>query len=213
MAKQKDRPGVMFYFDKWEDIKQEDDHVCAKFFRAAMDYAQYGVLPDFTGGYKLAWGLIQTEIDKDADRYDNISLSRKYSRWCGVERTAGREPLSFDEWKQMLSNVDERDERQRTRPTTTTTSTTATATTTTTTSTINNKNNHDEFYIKIDKSYIRDDELAGLFDGNENDERQHVYTNVDERDEQEHDTSFEDKRRAAMEMLLTYGNASNKNLL
>ncbi len=124
----KERPGVMFYFDKWEDIKNESDEICAAFFRAAMDYAQHGVLPDFKGGYKLAWSLIQSEIDRDAERYADISVSRRYSRYCGVEKSAGREPLNFEDWKRSISTDNERDERQRTQPTTTTTPPTSTPT-------------------------------------------------------------------------------------
>ena len=103
----KDRPGFMFFYDKWEDIVVSSDEVLATFVRAAYDYSRYGQEPNFTAGYKLMWQQIRKSIDKSADRYSEISSSRRYSRYCGIEKTAGRTPMEYDEWKRMVSSEDE----------------------------------------------------------------------------------------------------------
>lgn len=126
-----ERPGMMIYFDKWEFIIKESDTICSAFLRAAIEYARHGVVPDFPDGYKLAWNLIQQSIDKDKTRYDDISMSRKYARYCGTEKAAGRTPCSFDEFKQSCLRDNKIDECQHSSPTPTPTPSSTTSTTTT----------------------------------------------------------------------------------
>lgn len=93
------RPGIMCYFSDWEPLLRLDDATLAKLFRASIEYAQNGALPEFTGIEAILWGLLFPKLDRDAERYQNRKDSGAYAAFCREEKRAGRDPASFDEWK------------------------------------------------------------------------------------------------------------------
>lgn len=94
-------PGFMAYFDTWELILKLDDSKAVSFFRAALQYAKTGELPDFTDVDAVAWGLIQQGLDRDKTRYEQTSTKRRYANYCKEEGRAGREPVDFSTWSHM----------------------------------------------------------------------------------------------------------------
>ena len=81
---EKGRPGVMFYFDMRPCLKRLSPEEKGRLFEGILDYAQFGVLPEFEGMLGVAWDFIQPHIDRDGQRYEEISeLRRKAAlkRW------------------------------------------------------------------------------------------------------------------------------------
>lgn len=124
MAKAKEKPGVMVYWETFDVLESLVDGDAKQMLAAIRQYSQYGVLPDFTGNAILTtlWLLIRPKLDADSERYERI---REQKREAGLASAAKR----ANERQRALADVDE---RQRIQPTTTAT---ATATASPTTST------------------------------------------------------------------------------
>ena len=122
-----ERPGLMIYFDAWLPVLKSDDKTIAGLFRAAVMYAKYGEIPEFSGVEQILWEMIRPALDRDAERYTDTVKQRQYAGYCSAERRAGRDPLPLEEWESQraLTGVDER------QPTTTTTPISTPAPTTT----------------------------------------------------------------------------------
>ena len=78
------RPGVMFYFDLRPARKRLSIEDKGRLFESILDYAEIGLVPDLDGLVAVAWDFIQPRIDKDGERYDEISRKRKEAvsvRW------------------------------------------------------------------------------------------------------------------------------------
>lgn len=144
-----EKPGVMIYFDIMEPLEILDLSQRGQLLTAILEYAKIGTAPDF-GTDKLlmmAWAMVQHNIDRDDESYNQIILRRRYASYCKWEKEAGRVPASFTEW--LNSNASEKDKPQegaeqkmqvhqsaeQTMPTPTTTPTTTTTPTPTTTTT------------------------------------------------------------------------------
>ena len=131
---EKERPGVMLYFDLRPCLKRLSLQEKGLLFEAVMDYAQYGEVPLLDGMAGIAWDFIQPRIDRDAERYEEVSERRRQAakkRWDKQEE----EPQpDANECKSMQMDANAYFAMQ-TMPTTTTASTTTSTTNTTTTST------------------------------------------------------------------------------
>ena len=78
---EKERPGVMIYFDLRPSLKRLSNEEKGALFEAMMDYAQYGILPQLEGMTGVAWDFIQPRIDRDAERYEEmVELKRRAAR-------------------------------------------------------------------------------------------------------------------------------------
>lgn len=94
------RPGVMFYFDMLPALKRLTKVQKADLFEALLEYAQFGVLPEFDDvGVSVAWDFIQPRIDRDAQAYDLKCLKNQYSVYCREAKKNGQVPVPFDDWK------------------------------------------------------------------------------------------------------------------
>jgi len=83
----------------------------ADLFEALLEYAQFGVLPEFDDvGVSVAWDFIQPRIDRDAQAYDLKCLKNQYSVYCREAKKSGQTPIPFDDWKssyvKLLSIID-----------------------------------------------------------------------------------------------------------
>ncbi len=102
---ERERPGVIFYFDKFEPIRDtlsyEDK---GRLMQAMLDYGQYGVMPEFDGVLKMIWGYIQPGIDADGMRFRERVVKSCYASYCSKEKRAGREASikEFDAWLESL---------------------------------------------------------------------------------------------------------------
>lgn len=72
------RPGTMLYFDTRPCLKRLTNDQKGQLFEAILDYAEFSVVPDFGDDMALsiAWDFIQPKIDRDNERYEQISKRR-----------------------------------------------------------------------------------------------------------------------------------------
>ena len=124
-----ERPGVMFFFDLEPALKMLSDEEAGRLFKAAMEYAHYGVVPEFDGMVALAWTFIQPKIDRDRDAYDLRCKKSEYAAFCSHLGEGVTKP-TFEEWEQQ-TQADAGGCRQTLPTTTGTTTTTPTGTTNT----------------------------------------------------------------------------------
>ena len=90
----------MFYFDMLPALKRLSKLQKADLFEALLEYAQFGVLPEFDDvAVSVAWDFIQPRIDRDAQAYDLKCLKNQYSVYCRETKKNGKNPVPFDDWK------------------------------------------------------------------------------------------------------------------
>ncbi len=90
MAKAKDRPGVMLYFDAIRPaITRLDDAQCGALLRSVMDYAQYGVVPELDPMTGLAFDMLVPKIDRDAEHYEESREQRRYAVYVREKKKNG----------------------------------------------------------------------------------------------------------------------------
>ena len=76
MEKTKQRPGVMMYFHLTEPLRCLPKEDFADLMWPGLDYAQYGVLPQFESPMlQMSWGYLQHAADVDKERY-NMRVQR-----------------------------------------------------------------------------------------------------------------------------------------
>ncbi len=74
------RPGVMLYFDIEPGLKMLDDPQRGRLLTAIMEYAHFGVVPDFSDPLlSMAWSFVKTSIDRDGERYEKAVTKKKIS--------------------------------------------------------------------------------------------------------------------------------------
>lgn len=138
MAKAKEKPGVMVYWETFDVLVSLVDGDAKVMMSAIRQYSQYGVLPDFTGNAILTtlWLLIRPKLDADSERYENIREQRRAainSRW-----EKERSKVVTEEYESIQPYTEEY-ERIRNVPTTSTTATASTTASPTATADANNK--------------------------------------------------------------------------
>ena len=140
-TRQKERPGVMLYFDAVRPaISRLDETQCGVLLRSVMDYAQYGVVPELDPMTGLAFDMLVPKIDRDAERYEESREQRQYAGYVREKKRSGEQALSIAEWRLAKLRAGESDNgpiRPDNGPlpsTSAATTTTAAAATTTTTS-------------------------------------------------------------------------------
>ena len=100
MAKQKERPGVMLYFDALRPaITCLDEAQCGALLRSVLDYAQYGVLPELDPMTGLAFDMLAPKIDRDAERYEESREQRLYAVYVREMKKNGEQALSIEDWR------------------------------------------------------------------------------------------------------------------
>lgn len=94
------RPGTMIYFDLLDDLEDFTDEEAGQLFRAILWYGSTGEVPAFMDrSMRSLWRKAQGMVDRSGVSYDNTVLQRQYAVYCREERRAGREPLSYDDWR------------------------------------------------------------------------------------------------------------------
>ncbi len=110
MAKQKERPGVMLYFDAIRPaIRRMDEAQCGQLLRALLDYAQYGEVPELDPMTGLAFDILVPKIDRDAEHYEESREQRRYAVYVREKKKNGEQALSQADWRltQTASAVNE----------------------------------------------------------------------------------------------------------
>lgn len=100
--KESSRPGVMIYFD---DIRPFADYmtdeVLGAFFRALLNYAQFGewVAEDCDQSVSIPLRVFKPKVDRDAEAYENKKLHGQYMTYVRLEKQKGFTPLSEESWR------------------------------------------------------------------------------------------------------------------
>lgn len=98
--RKKDRPGVMLYFDSVRPaLNRLDDTQCGRLFRAVVDYAEYGVVPELDPLVGMVFDLLVPKIDRDAERYEESREQRQYAVYCREKQKAGEPCMKIAEWR------------------------------------------------------------------------------------------------------------------
>ena len=98
--RKKDRPGVMLYFDSVRPaLNRLDDTKCGQLFRAVVDYAEYGVVPELDALVGMVFDLLVPKIDRDAEKYEESREQRQYAVYCREKQKAGEPCLKIAEWR------------------------------------------------------------------------------------------------------------------
>ena len=114
---QKERPGVMLYFDVLRPmINRLDAAQCGVLLRAVMDYAQYGVMPELDPMTGMAFDMLVPKIDHDAERYEESREQRQYAAYAREKKRSGEQVLSFSEWRLTRLRAGERESIVPSRP-------------------------------------------------------------------------------------------------
>lgn len=80
------KPGVMLYFDVRTCLKRLTTEQKGQLFEAILDYGEHRVEPEFGDdiGLTIAWDFIRHMVDRDDNRYSDISKKRSEAatkRW------------------------------------------------------------------------------------------------------------------------------------
>ena len=97
----KKQPGFLLYLDDFEDalVAEFDDAALGALLRAILEYEKYGSIPDFPDrGLRILWHGVKGKLDRDAEKYQETCIKRKYSRYRGLCKENGSTPLEFDDW-------------------------------------------------------------------------------------------------------------------
>lgn len=103
MAKEKNRPGMMLYFDTFAVMRK---YLAPEELAAAMcqlvDYAEHGIEPiDLPGAAAVAFDLIKPRLDRDAEAYEDKVRGSQYGGFvkkCKAEGLTAAEIPSREDW-------------------------------------------------------------------------------------------------------------------
>ena len=114
---QKERPGVMLYFDAVRPvINRLDTAQCGVLLRAVVDYAQYGVVPELEPMTGMAFDMLVPKIDRDAERYEEGREQRQYAAYVREKKRSGEQAMSIAEWRLARLRADARENTAPSRP-------------------------------------------------------------------------------------------------
>ena len=77
------RKSFVMYTEYLEQTAILSDEECGKLFRAILVYAGTGAESDLTGLSALAFGFIRSDLDRNFDKYDEISARRREAGRAG----------------------------------------------------------------------------------------------------------------------------------
>jgi len=105
------KPGVMIYFDIRGVLNMLTLEECGALFRAILEYGETGLVAqrDLLDKARLIWPLVQMSLDRDNDRYREISRRNRYANYVRWQRQRGEEILPRNEWEQIYGVDDDED--------------------------------------------------------------------------------------------------------
>lgn len=92
--------GLMIFFNDYESLKKMHEEERLRFLDSMFEYAEYGVMPDFSDYPRsdTAWEFMKPQIDRDKKNYQEKCKRNAYAiykRWCSEK---GETPLSYPDW-------------------------------------------------------------------------------------------------------------------
>lgn len=96
-------PGMLLYTNGVAPFMPHlSDEQAGRLFRGLYCYHVDGVVPEFDDPFiTAAFSIIKQGIDDGRERYGKKIAGSEYGVYCRKERTAGREPLTREEWEQQ----------------------------------------------------------------------------------------------------------------
>ncbi len=108
MKQTKERPGVMVYFHLTEPLTDLNDSQFGRLMRALLEYAQYGVVPQFDEQLlTILWGFFRHASDVDKERYDQRCASAR----AAVNKRWGKDTAEYDP-EQTIPKTEENTQAQ-----------------------------------------------------------------------------------------------------
>lgn len=105
MNDQRQRPGVMIYFDTLcPALARLTNEQAGALLRGIVDYAQTGAIPELDPMPGMAFDLLRPGIDRDEERYFEQIDQRRYAVYCRELKKRGADPISFENWQRMISD-------------------------------------------------------------------------------------------------------------
>ena len=96
------RPGFMFYFDEATAFERVSDSEAGVLIKAMIAYCRTGELLPLEGTASIIFDIIRPKLDRDAVKYNEQIMKRKYGGYIKACRDRGDEPLSFESWRDGL---------------------------------------------------------------------------------------------------------------
>ena len=85
------QPGVMLYFEIRPCLARLTLDQQGQLFNAILDYGELGIEPNFDYMLGIAWDFIKPRLDRDKERYDELSRKRAEAamvRWDAYHANA-----------------------------------------------------------------------------------------------------------------------------
>lgn len=70
------KQSFVLYYDIREPLELLNDDERGKLFTAVLDYAENGIIPEFSGMLAMAFAFIKKSIDRDTEKWDSTRESR-----------------------------------------------------------------------------------------------------------------------------------------
>lgn len=108
-------PGMLLYTNGVAPFMPHlSDEQAGRLFRGLYCYHVDGVVPEFDDPFiSAAFAIIKQGIDDGRERYGKKVAGGEYGVYVRKERTAGREPLSREEWEQQTGESPQRLQEDR----------------------------------------------------------------------------------------------------
>lgn len=90
----------MIYFESVRPaLSRLDNEQCGALFRAIIDYAEYGAVPDLEPMTGMVFDLLRPKIDRDAEKYEESREQRQHAVYVREAKRRGEQPLTLPEWR------------------------------------------------------------------------------------------------------------------
>ncbi len=118
MAKNKDkeRPGVIIYFDSKKTLLKVSDEARGQYLMACINYAEDLREPEFRcadaveqARLETLWEQTQPRIDSDAEGWKDGIMQRKYAGYCSGCERRGETPMLYDDYRVWYLTREERE--------------------------------------------------------------------------------------------------------
>lgn len=108
-----EKPGFMVYHELYESLSMLPLESVGKLLMAMLEFSISGVEPEFSDiSLRVIWPSIRGNITRDAERYESVSMQRKYAIYARWAKQRNETILPYEEWQAEASVF--RDDTNRT---------------------------------------------------------------------------------------------------
>lgn len=111
---------LKIFCDFVEDLKELSDPECGRLFRAMLEYASTGEVPDLKGNERFIWCTAKKQIDNQRESYENICQTNKRiatERYGALRSVTERNEACQDKDKEKDKDKDEEKNKRFIAPT------------------------------------------------------------------------------------------------